>query len=65
MDSRKLEPGMLLRLTANPNDIWRVHRVTEKSAWMYRCDERGNHGPYEPSVWMFRRPTVGRDFHPA
>ena len=60
-----LEPGMLMRMTVNPNDIWRVVRVTEKSAWMARCDEKGEFGPYDPHVWQFRRPTVARDFHPA
>lgn len=57
--------GTLVRLTADPRDIWRVTKTTEKSVWMARCDERGSFGPYDPHVWMFRRASVLRDFHPA
>jgi hypothetical protein len=61
----ELEPGTLLRVTSDPSDIWKVTRISAKSVWMGRCDAKGDFGPYDPKIWVFRRPSVLRDFHPA
>lgn len=60
-----LNPGTVLRFRNDPNDFWRVERLTPKSAVMVRCDAEGKTGPYEPSKWTFRLTTVARDFFPA
>lgn len=62
MELLDIEVGKLVRYTANPSDIWRVTRTSDKSVWLARCDSRGRFSSVAaPCCATFIRPDYALD----